>query len=104
MVALQFPLLMMPPIGVEVATRAPRAQPQNRLSAVKAPPRPSDLHPVADHVAARAFDDARRNREARLQVRVILDVRFVAFDVVGTGVRRFPRGGGQASARGGPAN
>jgi len=33
-----------------------RAQPQNRLSAFKAPPRPSDLHPVADHVAARAFD------------------------------------------------
>ena len=92
MVALKFPLLMMPPIGVEVATRAQRAQPQNGLSAFKAPPRARDLHPVPDHVTARAFDDARCYREPRLQVRVILGVGFVAFDVVGTGVGRFARG------------
>lgn len=52
------------PIGIEIARRAYGSEPKDGLGAGERPARAGAVHPVLPHVATRARDDARRDREA----------------------------------------
>ena len=56
-------LKMKRPVGVEVAGRSKRSQAQDGLGSGEGPACARAIHSILDEVAARAFDDARRDGE-----------------------------------------
>src|SRR6266851_3318536 len=78
------------PVGLEVTARAQRAQAQHGFSAGNGPVCAGHFAAVLDHVAARALDDAGRDRQSRREVLVVAQIPPVLDEVAGTLVDGFP--------------
>lgn len=104
MVALGRLSLVELPVVVEVAAAAERAQAQHGLRPLETPPRPGDVHPVLDEVAARALDHAACDREPGGQGAIVAHEGPVLDQVTGALIDRLALGGVEVPAGGSAAH
>src|SRR4029453_13194407 len=88
------------PVGVEVTVGDQGTQLEDGLGAVQTPAGAGDVQPVADQVAAGAFDHAGGDRPAAFQGGVVAEELPLGGQVTDTGVDSFALVSGQASVGG----
>src|SRR3990172_10222717 len=96
--------LVILPVGVPIAARSQRPEPQDRFRAGEAPPRPGEREAIADEMATGAFNDTRGNGDPPFEIVVVAEQGAMALQIVGAAVGRAAHRPPQPATRGRAAN